>query len=52
MKSYECTVCGYIYNEETGDAEHGVEPGTRFEGLDEGWVCPICGVGVEMFQEA
>lgn len=24
MKKYECTICGYIYNEANGDPEHGV----------------------------
>ncbi|MDY5415495.1 rubredoxin [Anaerotignum sp.] len=24
MKKYECTICGYIYNEAKGDPEHGV----------------------------
>ena len=27
---YLCTVCGYIYDEETGDPESGVEPDTKW----------------------
>ena len=28
MKKYECTICGYIYDEAKGDPEHGVPAGT------------------------
>ncbi|MDD2486737.1 MAG: rubredoxin [bacterium] len=45
MKRYVCNVCGYIYNPDLGDPEHGIEPGCAFEDLPEDWVCPICGVG-------
>ena len=34
-----------------GDAESGIEPGTPFENLPEDWVCPICSVGKEHFEE-
>jgi rubredoxin len=33
MKRYVCTVCGYIYDPDKGDVEHGVPPGTSFEDL-------------------
>ena len=39
---YKCTVCGYIYDEE--------KEGVRFEELPEEWVCPLCGVGKELFE--
>ena len=29
-KVLTCIVCGYVYNEELGDEEHGLAPGTRF----------------------
>ncbi|RUA07076.1 MAG: rubredoxin [Fusobacteria bacterium] len=51
MKNYICEVCGYIYSEELGDIENGVEPGTKFEDLPSDWVCPPCGVGVDSFVE-
>ena len=41
---YVC-VCGYEYDEEAGDPDNGIEPGTKFEDLPEDWVCPICGLG-------
>lgn len=49
---YECTVCGYVYDEELGDPENGIAPGTRFEDLPEDFVCPLCGVGKDDFQKA
>ena len=47
---YEC-VCGYIYDETTGDAEHGIEPGTKWEDLPDDFVCPLCGLGKDAFSE-
>jgi len=40
--TYVCSVCGYIYDPEKGDPGSGVEPGTEFADLPEGWVCPVC----------
>ncbi|MPM85632.1 High molecular weight rubredoxin [bioreactor metagenome] len=51
MEKWECTVCGYVYNEEVGDEEHGIAPGTKFADLPEGWVCPLCGAGKEDFEK-
>ena len=28
MKKYVCDVCGYIYDEATGDPDNGIAPGT------------------------
>ena len=49
MKSYRCTVCGYVYDPEAGDPDSGVKPGTPFEELPEDWVCPVCGAGKDKF---
>ncbi len=51
MKKYVCTVCGYVYDPETGDPDNGIAPGTPFEELPEDWVCPVCGVGKDSFEE-
>lgn len=51
MDKWECTACGYIYDPEKGDPEHGIKPGTRFEDLPDSWVCPQCGVGKAFFQK-
>ena len=50
MEKYLCTVCEYVYNPELGDPEAGVAPGTSFEDLPEDWVCPLCGMGKEVFE--
>ena len=30
-KKWECIVCGWIYDEEKGNPEEGIEPGTKWE---------------------
>jgi len=40
---YKCEVCGYIYDDEVEE--------TKFEDLPSDWVCPLCGVGKEMFEK-
>lgn len=51
MRKFECMVCGYIYEEELGDPDNGVDAGTKWENVPEDWVCPLCGVGKDEFQE-
>lgn len=50
MKKYFCNPCGYTYDPEKGDPEHGIKPGTAFEDLPDDWVCPVCGIDKSMFQ--
>ena len=40
---YRCTVCGHIYDDE--------KEGVKFEDLSSEWVCPLCGVGKDMFEK-
>lgn len=49
MKKYECEVCGYVYDPSVGDKEGGIPAGTAFENLPEEWVCPLCGLGKDVF---
>ena len=51
MKKYECGPCGYVYDPEIGDPNTGIPAGTAFEDLPEDWVCPICELGKEVFEE-
>ena len=51
MKKYICDVCGWEYDEQLGDPDNGIEPGTPWEEVDEDWVCPLCSVGKDMFEE-
>ena len=52
MKKYVCNVCGWIYEEALGDPDNGIAPGTKFEDLPDDFVCPLCGVGKDMFSES
>ena len=48
---YKCLACGYIYDPEIGDPDSGIAPGTKFEDIPDDWVCPLCGVGKDMFEK-
>lgn len=50
MQKWKCTVCGYIYNPEEGDADGEIPPGTAFEDLPDDWECPNCGAPKEDFE--
>ncbi len=50
MESWQCTVCGYVYDPMVGDLIHGADPGTAFEDLPPTWACPVCGAGQEYFE--
>ncbi|MCW8918704.1 MAG: rubredoxin [Gammaproteobacteria bacterium] len=43
MKRHLCDICGYIYDEASGDPEGGIDPGTPWEEIHDEWVCPECG---------
>ncbi len=43
-RQFICRVCGLIYDEELGDPDSGLAPGTRFEDIPDDWECPLCGV--------
>ena len=51
MDKYRCIACGYIYDPANGDEDGGIEAGTSFENLPDDWVCPVCGVGKDMFEK-
>ncbi|HUL12330.1 MAG TPA: rubredoxin [Methylococcaceae bacterium] len=48
-KKYVCVICGYIYDEEAGDPDSGINPGTRWEDVPEDWTCPDCGSSKQDF---
>lgn len=51
MEKHICTNCGYVYDPNLGDPDNGIEPGTPFESLPADWVCPVCYVGKDMFDQ-
>jgi rubredoxin len=48
-KSWQCRTCGYIYDEEKGDPDEGLAPGTRWAEIPDDWVCPECGTAKSDF---
>jgi flavin reductase (DIM6/NTAB) family NADH-FMN oxidoreductase RutF/rubredoxin len=51
MAKYKCSVCGYVYDPELGDPDGGIKPGTPFEQIPDGWVCPVCGASKDQFEK-
>ncbi len=49
MEKHLCEPCGYVYNPKNGDEDGGIAPGTKFEDIPDDWVCPVCGMGKEVF---
>jgi rubredoxin len=50
FRKWYCVVCDYIYDEELGLPEEGIQPGTYFEAIPADWVCVDCGVSKEHFE--
>jgi len=50
MKTYQCVVCGFIYDEAAGMPDEGIAPGTRWEDIPADWECPECGVAKADFE--
>ncbi len=48
-QKYICKTCGLIYDEEFGDPDSGLAPGTRFEDIPDDWYCPLCLVSKDDF---
>jgi len=48
---YICVNCGYVYDPEKGDPYNGVPPGTPFAELPDDWICPLCYVTKDQFDE-
>lgn len=51
MDKFVCIVCGYVYDPAVGDADNGVNPGTKFGDIPEDWVCPECGANKSEFEK-
>ena len=50
MKTYVCVVCGFVYDEEQGLPDHGIQPGTKWEDVPEDFKCPECGASKAEFE--
>lgn len=42
MAKYVCQICGFVYDEDVGISASQIPAHTKWEDLDENWVCPIC----------
>ena len=51
IMKYVCEVCGYVYEEETGDPDNVIAPGTKWSDVPDSFTCPLCGVGKDQFAE-
>ena len=47
---YVCIICGYTYNEDTGDPDLGIDAGVRWDDIPDDFTCPVCGVAKEEFE--
>ncbi len=43
MKTWQCNMCGHIYDEALGDPEQDVAPGTAWADVPDDYCCPDCG---------
>jgi rubredoxin len=50
MKTWQCIVCGFIYDEALGLEEDGIPAGTLWENVPNHWSCPDCGVSKADFE--
>lgn len=51
MSKWKCQLCGFVYDEEEGIPDKGIEAGTAFEDLPDDWVCPVCSAPKNMFKK-
>lgn len=52
FKTYECSVCRYVFDEKDGCPESKIPPGTHFDDLPWDWECPHCEGGKEAFKQS
>ena len=50
FKSWQCALCGVVYDEATGMPEHGIPAGTLWEDVPEDFRCPDCDAEKSEFQ--
>ena len=50
MQKYVCSVCGYVYDPDKGDAKGKIPAGTAFKDIPDDWQCPHCGSSKKTFR--
>ncbi len=48
--TWMCLICGWIYDESIGAADHGIAAGTLWADVPMNWTCPECGARKEDFE--
>jgi rubredoxin len=48
-RKWQCTACGFVYDEAAGLPDHGIAPGTAWADVSEDWACPDCGTTKDGF---
>jgi rubredoxin-NAD+ reductase len=51
MAIWVCDVCGWEYDEEKGDSDLMIAPGTKFDALPQDFTCPVCGAEKDQFSK-
>ncbi len=46
---WECSICGFVYDEARGLPEEGIAPGTAWDEIPDDWCCPDCGTSKAQF---
>ena len=49
FRKWYCVICEHVYDEELGDPDTGIKPGTRWEDVPHDWTCPDCGATKDAF---
>lgn len=42
LQTWQCILCGFVYDEAAGMPEDGIAPGTRWSDVPQTWICPDC----------
>ena len=50
FKTWQCTLCSFVYDEAAGLPEEGIAPGRRWEDVPATWSCPDCSSSKSDFQ--
>ncbi len=51
MAKWKCSVCGWIYDEQTGYPGRDIAPGTAWSDVPESFRCPKCGAMKKYFRQ-
>ncbi len=50
LKTWQCALCLFVYDEARGLPEEGIAPGTRWQDVPDNWSCPDCSASKSDFQ--